>query len=114
MPQARHGMPCLGELKVNGEPLVDGNTYYVRAKATFIDTGGSLRTTDYCTPMPFIYKKYQPIGDINGDGVVNVSDVTALVNHIIGAEAYPVALCDVNADGEVNVSDVTALINLIL
>lgn len=45
---------------------------------------------------------------------MNVSDVTALVNHILGAESYSVSICDVNADGEVNVSDVTALVNLIL
>ena len=53
-------------------------------------------------------------GDINGDGVVNVSDVTSLINHILGTELRPVNRCDLNADAEVNVSDVTTLINLIL
>ena len=53
-------------------------------------------------------------GDINGDGVVNVSDVTSLINHILGTELRPVTRCDLNADAEVNVSDVTTLINLIL
>ena len=53
-------------------------------------------------------------GDINGDGVVNVSDVTSLINHILGTELRPVSRCDLNADAEVNVSDVTTLINLIL
>ncbi|MGM9868417.1 MAG: dockerin type I repeat-containing protein [Sodaliphilus sp.] len=59
-------------------------------------------------------EKQSIVGDVNGDGVVNVSDVTALVNHIVGAEVYPVAACDINGDGEVNVSDVTALVNLII
>ncbi|MDY5360830.1 MAG: dockerin type I repeat-containing protein, partial [Sodaliphilus sp.] len=53
-------------------------------------------------------------GDINGDGVVNVSDVTALINKILTLADYPDAVCDINGDGEVNVSDVTALINMIL
>ena len=52
-------------------------------------------------------------GDVNGDGVVNTSDVTALLNIILGsAETVPAA--DVNGDGVVNTSDVTALINIIL
>ena len=53
-------------------------------------------------------------GDINGDGVINVSDVTALINKILGTATYADATCDINADGVVNVSDVTALINIIL
>ena len=53
-------------------------------------------------------------GDINGDGEVNVSDVTALINKILGSSAYTDAVCDINGDGEINVSDVTALINMIL
>ncbi|MDO4512211.1 MAG: dockerin type I repeat-containing protein [Bacteroidales bacterium] len=53
-------------------------------------------------------------GDVNGDGEVNVSDVTALVNKILGTAEYADEVSDINEDGEVNVSDVTALINLIL
>ena len=52
-------------------------------------------------------------GDVNGDGTTNVSDVTALVNQIVGSGAQG-AMSDINADGEVNVSDVTALVNLII
>ena len=53
-------------------------------------------------------------GDINADGVVNVSDVTALVNKILAVETFADEVCDINADGVVNVSDVTALVNMIL
>ena len=53
-------------------------------------------------------------GDVNGDGRVNVSDVTALINMIMGLTTMDESLADVNGDGRVNVSDVTALINIIL
>ncbi len=53
-------------------------------------------------------------GDVNADGVVNASDVTALINKVLGTADYADATCDVNADGAVNASDVTALINMVL
>lgn len=45
---------------------------------------------------------------------VDVTDVTALVSHIIGATTYPIELCDLNADGVVDVTDVTTIITTIL
>ena len=53
-------------------------------------------------------------GDINGDGEINASDVTALINKILSLADYADVMCDLDGDGEVNVGDVTALINLIL
>ena len=53
-------------------------------------------------------------GDVNGDGKVNVSDVTALVNMILGVTTMDISRGDIDGNGKVNVSDVTALINLIL
>ena len=54
------------------------------------------------------------VGDVNGDGKVNVSDVSALINMIMGLTAMDQSAADVNGDGKVNVSDVSALINIIL
>ncbi len=53
-------------------------------------------------------------GDVNGDGKINVSDVTALINMIMGITTMDATVADVNGDGKVNVSDVSALINIIL
>ena len=53
-------------------------------------------------------------GDVNGDGKVNVSDVSTLINMILGITPTDKTRADVNGDGKVNVSDVTALINIIL
>ena len=66
------------------------------------------------TTKVYIDRWYKATGDINGDGEINVSDVTALINKILGSSTYSDAVCDINGDGEINVSDVTALINLIL
>ena len=51
-------------------------------------------------------------GDINGDGNVDVSDVTTLVGYILDGETPQ--NCDLDGDGSVNVTDVTTLVNLIL
>ena len=66
------------------------------------------------TTKVYIDRWAKATGDINGDGEVNVSDVTALINKILGSSTYSDAVCDINGDGEINVSDVTALINMIL
>lgn len=53
-------------------------------------------------------------GDVNGDGNVDVSDVTALINMILGTTPTNLEVADINADGILDVTDVTALINAIL
>ena len=53
-------------------------------------------------------------GDVNGDGKVNVSDVTTLINMILGTATINKERADINGDGKVNVSDVTALIDIIM
>ena len=53
-------------------------------------------------------------GDVNGDGRVNVSDVSTLINMILGMSAMDQVRADVNGDGRVTVSEVSALINIIL
>ncbi|MBR5102559.1 MAG: leucine-rich repeat protein, partial [Muribaculaceae bacterium] len=55
-------------------------------------------------------------GDCNGDGVVDVKDVTALITYILGETpaGFVIANANVNGTGEIDVQDVTALINMIL
>ena len=55
-----------------------------------------------------------PSGDVNRGRRVNVSDVTSLVNMILGIIPKDLDTADVDGNGRVNVSDVTALINIIL
>lgn len=55
-------------------------------------------------------------GDVNGDGEVNIADVNALVDIILGntVSSETMQRADVNEDGEVNIADINALLNLIL
>ena len=61
-----------------------------------------------------LFKSTKDLHDVNCDRRVNVTDVTALVNMILGLTPKAVVLGDVDKNGRVNVSDVTALVNHIL
>ena len=54
-------------------------------------------------------------GDANGDGVINIADVTAIINHINGSTSgsFVLSAADANGDGSINIADVTAVINMI-
>ncbi len=52
-------------------------------------------------------------GDVNGDGNVDIQDVTVLIDLLLGGATLPAA-ADCNEDGSINISDVTALIDMLL
>ena len=54
--------------------------------------------------------------DVNDDGSVNISDVTALIDHLLGGTSgsFNVANADVDADSHINIADVTYLIDYLL
>ena len=98
------------QLDIQCEPLPEGVKgrectvvfTYPGAECTYHFTQGD-------TTTPELLK-----GDVNRDGKVNVSDVTALINMILGVITKDEETADVNKDGKINVSDVTALVNIIL
>ena len=55
-------------------------------------------------------------GDVNLDGVADVSDVTALINYVLsgGGSPFDKTEADFNGDGVIDVTDATAIINLVL
>lgn len=56
------------------------------------------------------------LGDINLDDEVNIADINALINNIVGGEGDCLSefMSDVNRDGEVNIADINVLIDKIL
>ena len=68
----------------------------------------------YANDNGFTFIEYvdAAIGDMTGDGKVNVRDVTAMQRHLAGLEELTddrLALADVNTDGKVTIDDVTLL-----
>ena len=55
-------------------------------------------------------------GDANGDGEVNISDISMLIDLILNPAlvADYIYQADVNNDGEINISDISAVIDIIL
>ena len=53
------------------------------------------------------------IGDVNEDGFINISDVTTLIDYLLGSQITPfnTGNADMNDDGVVSIADVTALID---
>ena len=98
----------------NGYKGLDLINCYVASPANGVVSNYGYITVDGNEWQGHVEIKRSSIGDVNGDGKVNVSDVTALINMILGITPMNETLADVNGDGRVNVSDVTALINIIL
>lgn len=75
------------------------------------------RRMQYLDTTRFDLANLPPSGDANGDGVVTVADVTAIVNHILGkpqSGTFNEVFADTNGDGQITIADVTATVNLIL
>ena len=55
-------------------------------------------------------------GDVNGDGLVNVTDIVATVNFIMEkpSDGFNKEAADLNGDGEVNVTDIVKMVTIIM
>ena len=76
---------------------------------------GYLYEIAFQTPL----KKTKLIGDVTRDGIIDISDVTATVDIILGKDdaepyLYDHEAADMNKDGIIDISDVTALVDYVL
>ena len=91
--------------------LTANTTYYVRAYAT--NSAG----TTYGEQVSFTTLPYGIPGDVDGNGSLNVIDVTLLLRHCMGGTqltGQALLNADYNGDGSVNVIDVTLLLRAIM
>ena len=51
-------------------------------------------------------------GDVNGDGAVNVADISAIISVMAGEAQEYAPAADVNGDGSVNVADISSVIDI--
>ena len=70
------------------------------------------RNADYWCLFPLMVGN----GDVDGNGRTTISDVTALIDYLLGGEDGPSSLvaADMNNDNRITISDVTCLIDLLL
>ena len=87
--------------------LQPGETYYYRVIAYYDDGTFSEWSNVQSVTLPMR-------GDINGDGVLSISDVIQLIQLCLDDDASNNRNCDVNNDGVYNISDILALINIVL
>ncbi len=64
------------------------------------------------TELGYTYERMP--GDVNGDGSIGISDVTTLIDMMLGTATGVAVNADLNEDGNISISDVTALIDMLL
>ena len=103
---------ALVTFNVTADSQFTGSASILMKNILFTTTGGTEVTfaNETCTVTSASATVH---GDVNGDSILSISDVTALIDILLtGATAGSSA--DVNGDGGVSISDVTALINMLL
>ena len=98
--------------------MFNGCTALVGGKGTAYDsdhTDGEYARIDGGPTAPgyFTEKPSAQRGDVNGDGSVNIADVTTLIDYLLSGTTPP-ASADCNQDNSVNIADVTTLIDYLL
>ena len=88
------------------------DTRYLRIRAAF---GSANDTLDLSEIKVFVPIDALP-GDVNGDGEVNITDVTTLLDCLADSENVPgggADAADVDGNGTINITDVTALLDML-
>ena len=95
-------------------PVVAGaNSFRIpvgKYNLTLYLTGGVLVVEKWTEPVPYLR------GDVDGDGLVNITDITELIDYLLTGNAAGINLdnADCYLDGNINIEDVTALIDYLL
>ena len=107
-------MTAITDKQYTVKDLTEAGTFYYRVKALYTDGAMSHWSKAQRVTLFENGHGYQP-GDVDHDGVVNISDVTTLIDLLLGSAGDACGICaDVDGDGEINIADVARLIDLLL
>ena len=106
-----NGMAIYNQFGITYPTLEEGKTYDVEGMVSYYN--------DAVQIMPIAITEAQAaglLGDVTGDGQVNITDVTALISAVLNDafDSIIVANADLTGEGDINISDITALISLVL
>ena len=101
-----------GSLVVDTSTLAPGEYIFAMAGQPGKENPGAICSTPGGIRLT-IHEKPVVKGDINGDGVINSTDVMALFNAINSGDDLDATVADVNGDGVIDARDVMALYNII-
>lgn len=120
-------------MEIAGEPNLNDFTATIEGASAVVtktmerNADGSYRiaisvvAADLQTATCYIINVTEPapqfkVGDVNNDGVVNIADVTSLIDYLLGGNTAGIntAAADVDDNQTVNIADVTALIDKLL
>lgn len=94
--------------------LAAGGSFFYRVKALYTNGTESEWSDSELVTLVDGGHAYE-LGDVNHDENVSISDVTALIDYLLGSDNNECVICaDVNCDDAVTISDVTALIDILL
>ena len=108
-------IPDITEKQYTVTGLEAGGTYSFRVKAYPVDESAASESEWSNIQTVTLTQSYKR-GDVNGDGNVDIADLTLLVNILLETPAADDVMlrADVNEDGNVEVADLTSLINILL
>ena len=101
-----------GSLVVDTSTLAPGEYIFALAGQPGKENPGAICSTPGGIRLT-IHEKPVVKGDINGDGVIDSTDVMALFNAINSGDDLDATVADVNGDGVIDARDVMALYNII-
>jgi subtilisin family serine protease len=73
-------------------------------------------TIDFYEALSYMYENYVTciLGDLNGDGILDISDIIIMIDMVLGNQPFDVQCGDMNGDGILDISDIILLIQTVL
>ena len=109
------GAAAREENRWSGDSDLAGKTLDLSEEMDYVEDWIRSRMA-YLDEHVFIEMTESLVGDVNGDGEVNVADVNTITDIILGgtADEDTMKRADVNNDGEINIADINTELDIIM